>query len=350
MVKYTIERIFLAFCTTFIILTLTFFLMKLLPFYPAIGPNDAKLAYFLDQANRIGNVIDSDHELTGYGEALWVYVDASTPAAAVPHYFYLKPAGDLFVIWLKGIFTSWNWGASIYILPNVDSMKIIESYLPYTIKVNLPAVLISVPLGIALGIWAALKKNTMTDHIISTVVMVFISLPSFIIITFLMLWLCYNNVWLPSSWPSSAADPLTKFEGYIIPTLALSFGSICGYCRFTRAELTEVMSSDYLLLARTKGLTRRQTIVRHALKNAMVPILPSILAEVIGLLGGSMILEQLYSIPGVGKLYVLAIQLKDYNVLMADMSLYTIIGLLSGVFLDLSYGFIDPRIRMGAKK
>jgi ABC-type dipeptide/oligopeptide/nickel transport system permease component len=82
----------------------------------------------------------------------------------------------------------------------------------------------------------------------------------------------------------------------------------------------------------------------------MVPILPSILAEIIGLLGGSMILEQLYGIPGVGKLYVTAIQTQDYNVLMADMSLYTIIGLLSGVFLDLSYGFIDPRIRMGAKK
>jgi ABC-type dipeptide/oligopeptide/nickel transport system permease component len=132
--------------------------------------------------------------------------------------------------------------------------------------------------------------------------------------------------------------------------MALSFGSICGYCRFTRAELTEVMSSDFLLLARTKGLTKSQTITRHALKNAMVPILPSILSEVIGLLGGSMILETMYSIPGVGRLYVEAIQRTDYNLLMADMSFYTIIGLISGVFLDLSYGFIDPRIRMGAKK
>ena len=132
--------------------------------------------------------------------------------------------------------------------------------------------------------------------------------------------------------------------------MALSFGSICGYCRFTRAELTEVMSSDFLLLARTKGLTKAQSITRHAMKNAMVPILPSILAEVIGLLGGSMILETLYSVPGVGKLYTTAISLQDYNVLLADMSLYTIIGLISGVFLDLSYGFIDPRIRMGARK
>jgi oligopeptide transport system permease protein len=346
MVKYTFQRIFLALCTTFIILTLTFFLMKLLPFYPAIGTNETKFAYFLDQTNHVGTVLDFDHAVQGLGDPLWVYTDTSS----LTHYFYLKPAGDLYAIWLKGIFTKWNWGASIYILPNVDSMVLIMGYLPTTIKVNVWSVLISVPLGIALGIWAALKKNTMTDHIISTLVMIFISLPSFIVITFLMLIFCYSNQILPSQWPSLNADPLTQFEGYIIPTLSLSFGSICGYCRFTRAELTEVMSSDFLLLARTKGLTKTQTITRHALKNAMVPILPSILAEVIGLLGGSMILEELYGIPGVGKLYITAIQQQDYNVLMADMSLYTIIGLMSGVFLDLSYGFIDPRIRMGAKK
>jgi oligopeptide transport system permease protein len=180
--------------------------------------------------------------------------------------------------------------------------------------------------------------------------MLFIPVPSFIVITLLMLWLCYQNRILPSQFPSQSADGFTQFKGYIIPTMALSFGSICGYCRFTRAELTEVMSSDFLLLARTKGLTRSQAIVRHALKNAFVPILPSILAEVIALLGGAMILEQLYGIPGVGKLYVTALNQKDYNVLMADMGFYTIIGLISGVFLDLSYGFIDPRIRMGARK
>lgn len=138
--------------------------------------------------------------------------------------------------------------------------------------------------------------------------------------------------------------------GYIIPVFCLSFGSICGYCRFTRAELCEVMESDYLLLARTKGLTRRQAILRHAMKNAMVPIFPSILAEFIGILGGSMILEQLYGIPGIGKLFVLALNYKDYDILFVDMAIFTTLSLLAGVLLDLSYGFIDPRIRMGAKK
>lgn len=109
------------------------------------------------------------------------------------------------------------------------------------------------------------------------------------------------------------------------------------------------MSSDYLLLARTKGLTRRQSIVRHALRNAMVPIVPSIIAEFIGILGGSMILESLYGIPGIGGLFIECISKSDYNVLMVDMAVFTMISLLAGVLLDISYGFIDPRIRMGEK-
>ena len=110
------------------------------------------------------------------------------------------------------------------------------------------------------------------------------------------------------------------------------------------------MSSEYLLLARTKGLTKNQAIVRHALRNAFVPILPAILADFIFLFSGSMVLESLYNIPGVGRLFVTALSAEDYNVLFVDMALFTSISLLAGVFLDLSYGIIDPRIRMGAKK
>ncbi len=345
MVKYTIQRILLAFITAAIILTLTFLLMKQLPFYPAAGNDEAKAAFFTDQVG-IGNVLEFALPQAKYGDPLWTYTDKTGHT----HYYYLKPAIDQFVIWVKGIFTEFNWGRSLYVFPNVDAMVLIRSRIGTTIMVNLPAVIISVPAGIGLGVWAALKKNKLTDHIISTVIMIFISVPSFIMITLLLYTLSFNLGWLPATWPSENAPLEMRIRGFILPTLALSFGSICGYCRFTRAELTEVMSSDFLLLARTKGLTRAQSITRHAMRNAMVPILPSILAEIVGLLGGSMILEELYGVPGVGKLYVTAISLQDYNVLMADMALYTLIGLLSGVFLDLSYGFIDPRIRMGAKK
>ena len=152
-------------------------------------------------------------------------------------------------------------------------------------------------------------------------------------------------------WPTQDAALGRRVAAYIIPVMALSFGSICGYTRFVRAELCEVMSSEYLLLARTKGLTKNQAITRHALRNAFVPILPSILAEFIGVFSGSMVLESLYNIPGIGNLYIksLTANPRDLNVLLVDMAVFTIVGLLAGIVLDLSYGFIDPRIRMGEK-
>lgn len=252
--------------------------------------------------------------------------------------------------WVKNILTDWNWGTSTYISPNVGAIAIIGERLPVSISINIFSVIFSVPLGILLGIWAALKKNKPTDHIISTGVMIFISIPSFVLITFFILIFGYMTHLVPTQWPAASAPTSEKVLGYFIPVLCLSFGSICGYARFTRAELCEVMSSEYLLLARTKGLTRRQAILRHALRNAMVPIVPSILAEFIGVLSGSMILENLYGIPGIGSLFVTALNLKDYNVLLVDMAIFTTIALLAGVVLDISYGFIDPRIRMGAKK
>ena len=139
------------------------------------------------------------------------------------------------------------------------------------------------------------------------------------------------------------------FSSMILPILALSFGQIAGLCRFTRAELTETLTADYMLLARTKGLTKAQATTRHALKNAMVPILPMIISSFIGILGGSMIIEQIFSIPGVGSLYMMAINQLDYDIFMLDSIFYTFIGLSAGIVVDLSYGFIDPRIKMGQR-
>ena len=345
MTKYVIKRILLAFLTMFIILSLTFILIKLLPYERPFGDDPIKYTYYMREVN-LGYLVDLSQESNNYGELLWKYRDA----AGTTHYFYQKPVMEQYFNWLNAIFTRWDWGTSVTLLPNVEVANIIALKLPYTIKVNIWSVIISVPLGILLGVIAALKKNKMTDNIISTLVMIFISIPSFVIITFLLLIFCYNLKWLPTQWPVDDAPLGTRILGYIIPVMSLSFGSICGYCRFTRAELCEVMSSDYLLLARTKGLTKKQAIIRHALRNAMVPIVPSILAEFIGILGGSMILERLYGIPGIGSLFLDALTAKDYNIVFVNMAIFTTIGLLAGVLLDISYGFIDPRIRMGAKK
>lgn len=346
MIRYTIKRLILAFFTTFIILSLTFILMKLLPFQKPLGNDKIQFGYYMNQVID-GFVVRFTEEKKGYGELLWKY---QPDGEKDTYYFYQTPIMTQYFSWLRNIFTQWNWGRSTFIEPNVKAIYTIGRRLPVSMYLNILSVIFSVPLGIALGIVAALNKNKATDNIISTSVMVFISIPGFVLITLSIYFFAYRLHWLPSQWPNPSDPTKDKVLGYFIPVFVLSFGSICGYCRAVRAELCEVMESEYLLLARTKGLTKRQAIIRHALKNAMVPIVPSILAEFIGILGGSMILEQLYGIPGVGKLFVTALNSQDYNVLFVDMALFTTIGLVAGVFLDLSYGLIDPRIRMGAKK
>lgn len=345
--RYVLKRIGLALVTVFIILTLTFLLMKLLPFQKPLSTSQEEMyAYYMHQVyQKFVYVFNS--EQYHLGDLLWKY---DNPSDRATYYFYEVPIFTQYFAWLKNIITRWEWGVSTSIKLNNSALSIITDRLPVTIKINIISVIVSVPLGILFGIIAALNKNKPVDHFISTVVMVFISIPSFVMITFLLLILGYQMKLVPTKWPLPT-DPMTmQMKGYILPVICLSFGSICGYTRFTRAELCEVMSSEYLLLARTKGLTKRQAIIRHALRNSMVPIVPSIVAEFIGVLFGSMILESLYSIPGIGSLYIEAINKHDYNVLFVNICVFTTIGLLSGVLVDISYGFIDPRIRMGAKK
>ena len=140
------------------------------------------------------------------------------------------------------------------------------------------------------------------------------------------------------------------FKSMLPAIISLGFGVVAGLTRYTRAELSEVLTGDYMLLARTKGLTKAQATSRHAMRNSMVVILPMIIGEFIGIISGSLIIEKIFAIPGVGSLYISAINLRDYNFFMALTFFYTLIGLVSGIVIDVSYGFIDPRIRMGSKK
>lgn len=342
--KYVLKRIGLALLTAFIVLSLTYILIRMLPAQKFVGTPAQQTAYY-DHEVTMGYMYKSETPVEG-AELVdkVVYEDNSEM------YYYKTPVMRQYFSWLGNIITRWDWGRSVSIQPNVDVTVILGTRLATSMKINVISVLISLPLGIGLGIWAALKKNKLTDHIISTVVMILIALPGFVLITFLLLWFCYNGI-LPTQWPNPTDPTSWKAAGYVLPVICLSLGSICGYCRFVRAELCEVMESEYLLLARTKGLTRGQAIVRHALKNAMVPIFPSILAEFLGIMGGSMILERLYGIPGIGDLFVRSMNTAspDYNVLFVDMAIFTTFGLMAGVLLDMSYGFIDPRIRMGAR-
>ncbi|MBE6730766.1 MAG: ABC transporter permease [Ruminococcaceae bacterium] len=267
---------------------------------------------------------------------------------------YFEPILVQYGIYFKNIFTNWDFGTSWTIKYMEPAWDLLVGRLLPTVLVNLYSLIFSIPAGIALGIYAAIKKNRWQDTFISTAVMIFVSVPSYVY-AFLVQFIFYFKLgWLPLT-VYSLADAggswftWPMFYSMIAPILALSFGTIAGLARFTRAELTETLTSDYMLLARTKGLTRSQATSRHALKNAMVPILPMIISSFVGILGGSFVIEKIFSIPGVGNLYVNSIFQRDYDVFMIDSIFYTLIGLLANILVDISYGFIDPRIRMGEK-
>ena len=305
----------------FCITTICFMLIRVLPMSPPEGTNQNQQ-----------DIIEQIWEARGYN----------------------KPLLEQYAIYLKGIVTEWDFGTSWKIKSTTPAWDLLVGKLLPTMLVNLYSLLLSLPLGIAFGIFAAIKKNKWQDQLISTGVMVFVSVPSYVYAFLLQYLLFFVLGWFPpviSSLADAGGSWFTwkMFYSMIPPILALSFGQIAGLTRFTRAELTETLTSDYMLLARTKGLTRAQATTRHALKNAMVPILPSIIGSFIGILGGSMIIEQIFSIPGVGQLYTQSVFLRDYDVFMMDSIFYTFVSLLAGIIVDISYGFIDPRIRMGER-
>lgn len=315
--KYVLKRLILMIFTFLIILTMCFVLIKLLPL-PAVKSmgRDVKLVL-------------ARREAMGYNKPI-----------LVQYWLYWKHLfqGDM------------GLGEQMYY--GLEVVDVFFTKLPYSVIVNLYSILLAIPLGLLFGIYAALRKNQWQDHLVSTMVMLFISVPSYVWAFLVQYILCYKTGWFSLTVASRETTEFfswAMFKSMFPAVISLGIYTIAGLTRFTRAELAEVLTGDYLLLARTKGLTRSQAVVRHAMRNAMVPILPMILSEFIGILGGSLIIESVFAIPGIGALFVQSVNLRDYNFFMADTFFYTFIGLLSGLVIDLSYGFIDPRIKMGAR-
>jgi len=318
MLKYVIKRILLMIMTFFVISTMCFVLIKMLPL-PAIK-----------EMGRDVNLILARREAMGYNKPILV---------------------QYYLFW-KNVLLHGDFGLGEQMYSGQEISTIILQKIPYTVTVNLYSILIAIPLGILFGIYAALKKNKWQDHFISTAVMVFISVPSFVYAFVVQYFLCFKTGWFSLTVASKeevAFVSFAMFKSMFPAIVSMGFGTVAGLTRFTRAELSEVLTSEYLLLARTKGLTKRQAVVRHAMRNAMVPILPMILGEFIGILSGSLIIEKIFSIPGIGSLYLSSIGLRDYNFFMALTMFYTLISLAGYLVVDLSYGFIDPRIKMGER-
>lgn len=316
MFKYILKRIALMVFVLFSIMTMSFILIKLLPL-----PN-------IEAFGQDMELIRMRREALGYD----------------------KPILVQYGIFLKKSILGGNWGISETLYRGQEVWTIFISKMPATLLVNVYSLLFSVPLGILLGIYAALKKNKWQEYVISTLIMVFISVPSYVYGLLLQYLLAFKLKWFPFQMDSGTDYfSFSMFRSLVPAILALGFPTIASLARNVRAELSEVLTSDFMLLARTKGLTRSQATVRHAMRNSMVPIFPMILGEFVGILAGSLIIERIFGIPGIGQLFLNSITALDYNLFMLLTIFYTFIGLVAGLVVDVSYGLIDPRIRMGER-
>jgi oligopeptide transport system permease protein len=358
MIKYTLVRTVWVVVVLAIILSLNFVLLKIAPSYPPTTENDRNIYYTRQVADGYMTVrIENDPITVNKLRTGEIPLDPRSWYKYEPEYAQYRiyepvPIAVQYVRWVRNVVVDWNWGLSTRFAVNTPVFDVLKVRIPITLKLNLIALFFYIPIGFGLGILAALKKNSVTDNSISFGVMIFISVPSFVVMTFLVMLFGYTLNWLPQQFPASDITGSMQFTGLILPVLGLSFGAIAGLTRVTRAELTEVLTSEFLLLARTKGLTRQQAVIRHAMRNSMVPLIPGIIGSFVGLLSGSVIIEQIYSVPGTGTIFLRAMELNnyDYNLILGITAFYTVISLFAVLLVDLSYGIVDPRIRMGARK
>lgn len=367
MTKYIIQRVIWIFIILFTTLTITFVLLKLAPEYPPTKPEDkdvwlekqvsngyyTSVYYNADSPEDRAIVqqirIDNPEKMD-----VSIFVVPEINNSGVIKVFYRVPIAAQYFRWVGNVLFDWNWGVSNTIKVNADAFSVIAEKMPLTLLLNVLVLVVYIPFGFAFGIIAALKKDSIVDNLMQIFIMVFLSIPSLVFILILIVTFSYQmNGLLPPLFPLLGIESdLEIMKGFIIPVVAAGLPSIAGLTRLLRAELSEVLTSEYVLLAKTKGLSHGQAVMRHAIRNSLVPMVPVIIGSFAGLLGGSFILESVYAIPGVGRVTLLALTANqyDYDVIMASSAFYGIIGLFTVLIVDLSYGLIDPQIRMGAKK
>lgn len=319
MFKYFMKRLGLMFITFFIVIFLFFVFIKLLPdnYVPTPGTGDEWYEYY-----KIREGWD-------------------------------QPIVIQFGLWIRNIIQDGSFGFS-YLLKR-DVSDVYFSKIPASIRINIFPYLLSIPFAVVLGILAALKKNKIADHIISVGIIVFISVPFFVTAVLAQYIFYFRLGWAPDYKIATASEfaelgVAYGISTYILPVVVLTIASIPSFARSVRAELTEQLTQDYMLLAMSKGLTRRQAVFRHALKNALIPFLPSIFIGLVLVFNGGIITEQIFRVDGTGRIYLTAFNGRDYALLMLVNTFTQFITLVAAIVNDISYTLFDPRIRVGSGK
>lgn len=308
MTKYVLKRLCYMFVSLFIVITITFFLMKLMPGSPF---NDTKL-------------------------------NAQQKEILNEKYGLNDPVALQYVNYLKNVVTG-DFGNSFQ-YHNMPVWDLVKPRLIPSMEMGITAMVIGVVLGLVLGVAAATKQNTWVDYTTTIISVIAVSVPSFVLAVLLQYVLAVKLEWFPvAGWEG--------FSTAILPSLALSATVLATVARYIRAEMIEVLSSDYILLARAKGNSTLKVLFGHALRNALIPIITIIVPMLAGILTGTLTIENIFGVPGLGDQFVRSITTNDFSVIMATTILFSTLFIVSIFIVDILYGVIDPRIRVqGGKK
>lgn len=252
-----------------------------------------------------------------------------------------QPLTSQYLSYLKSIVT-FDFGPSIK-KPNESVNSLIGRGFPISFELGMITILVAVISGVILGTLAALKHNGVIDYFAMTFAVIGISLPNFILATLLIRIFAGELGWFPAAtWQS----PMHM----VLPTLALATGPMAIIARLTRASMLEVLTQDYIKMAKAKGLTPWKIIVRYALRNAMMPVVTIMGTMLAGILTGTFVIEKIFAIPGMGKYFVESINNRDYPVIMGTTVFYSAFLVFMLFLVDIVYGILDPRIKLHKKE
>ncbi len=314
---FLVRRLLVALIIVFIVTIIIFLVIRLLPGDPLI--------IFLGQQG--GQVTISEEQLELLRE----------------QYGLNDPLITQYGNWLWGILRG-DLGTSIYYHEDVG--KLMAERFPVTLHIGLVSLIGSNLLGIILGILAAVRRGKWIDYIVTTTAYIGVTIPQFFIAILLVYSVGLKLGWLPIAGYKPLSEGLWEStQTIIMPVICLGFLSLAGAARMMRSSMLEIIHQDYIRTAWSKGLSGRAVIFKHALKNSLIPMVTLIGIGVGITFGGSVIVEQIFAIPGVGRLLVTSIFAQDYIVIQSGTLVIAIIIILTNVLVDISYGWLDPRIR-----
>ena len=255
-----------------------------------------------------------------------------------------QPLPIRYAIWMGDVL-SLNLGRSLY--TNRPVTELIGEAFPKTVELSLTALIVSLLIGIPLGIWAALHKDQWPDTLITGFNALGLAIPSFWLGILVILFFSVQTRLLPPSGagPAELGFP-ANFRYLIMPVATIAISNLSVFSRFMRSALIDVLSEDFIRTARAKGLSEWLVIARHALKNALIPIVTIVGIQFGILLGGAVVTESVFAYPGIGRLTVTDILNRDYPVVQATLMLVVLIFLIANTLVDLLYGYLDPRVRL----